>query len=360
MMWLFAKLIGKPLTHEAGQWVKMQGVAGYPEVEEGDSGGARPVAERGSGVGGGHAAGGQSGGSDRADVRGRGRGWAWDWRGCWWFWGSCGFSAGFGLVVWRLRSATGPAAAMGAVICLGILLGRVGRAGVPSAGWRDTGLPALLALFVLTFAATRFGRSRKEAMGTAEARTGRRAAQVVANLGVAGLCAGRGPRDSVLMAACVAALAEATADTMSSEMGQVFAGSRWGRTLLITTGRPGAAGTEGGLRGAGTLFGVAGALVTVLMSPVWPRRGGRCCWRWCAGAGCAGLVFDSVLGATVERRGWLGNDLVNFTSTVFAAAAGVWWWRRVTQKRAYPAEGPVLLLGLDAWAEARAYSQRQS
>ena len=34
--------------------------------------------------------------------------------------------------------------------------------------------------------------------------------------------------------------------------------------------------------------------------------------------GIAGLFFDSVLGATVERRGWLGNDLVNFSSTAFA------------------------------------------
>jgi uncharacterized membrane protein len=34
---------------------------------------------------------------------------------------------------------------------------------------------------------------------------------------------------------------------------------------------------------------------------------------------CAGLFFDSLLGATVERRGWLGNDLVNFCSTLFAA-----------------------------------------
>jgi uncharacterized membrane protein len=36
-------------------------------------------------------------------------------------------------------------------------------------------------------------------------------------------------------------------------------------------------------------------------------------------AGIFGLFFDSLLGATVERRGWLGNDLVNFTSTAFAA-----------------------------------------
>jgi uncharacterized membrane protein len=32
------------------------------------------------------------------------------------------------------------------------------------------------------------------------------------------------------------------------------------------------------------------------------------------------LFFDSLLGATVERRGWLGNDLVNFSSTAFTAA----------------------------------------
>jgi uncharacterized protein (TIGR00297 family) len=236
-----------------------------------------------------------------------------------WFWGSCGFGAGFGLVVWRLRSATGPAAAMGAVICLNILLGQWGGRGVPTAGWRDTGLTALMTLFVLTFAATRFGRARKEAMGTAEARTGRRAAQVVANLGAAGLCAGAG--STMLMAACVAALAEATADTMSSEMGQAFAGGRWGRTLLITTGRPVAAGTDGGVSVAGTLCGVAGALVTVLMSPF--GRAGVGMLGAVFAAGCAGLVFDSVLGATVERRGWLGNDLVNFTSTVFAAAVAV-------------------------------------
>jgi uncharacterized membrane protein len=32
-----------------------------------------------------------------------------------------------------------------------------------------------------------------------------------------------------------------------------------------------------------------------------------------------GLLFDSLLGATVERRGWLNNDAVNFLSTGSAA-----------------------------------------
>ena len=67
----------------------------------------------------------------------------------------------------------------------------------------------------------------------------------------------------------------------------------------------------------GTLFGMAGALVTVVMSPF--ALAGAVLLLTVFAAGCAGLIFDSMLGATVERKGWLGNDLVNFTSTVFAA-----------------------------------------
>jgi uncharacterized membrane protein len=40
-------------------------------------------------------------------------------------------------------------------------------------------------------------------------------------------------------------------------------------------------------------------------------------------AGVLGLFFDSLLGATMERRGWLGNDLVNFSSTAFAAVVSL-------------------------------------
>jgi uncharacterized membrane protein len=42
-----------------------------------------------------------------------------------------------------------------------------------------------------------------------------------------------------------------------------------------------------------------------------------------AGAGFLGTLVDSLLGALIERRGWLDNDLVNLLST--AAAAGVAW-----------------------------------
>ncbi len=230
-----------------------------------------------------------------------------------WLWISIGVSIGFAVLVWLLRSATGPAACLGGCICLNVLLRQEF-----AFGWRETAMPSLLVLFVLTFAATRFGRARKESLGLAEPKRGRRASQVVANLGVAGLCAlGTAPHGSgfgtgALFAAAIAALAEATADTLSSEMGQVLGGT----TLLITTGRPVPRGTDGGISLAGTACGVLGAAVVVLVSPF---AGNSYLMLACFAGGCVGLFFDSLLGATVERRGWLGNDLVNFLSTAVAA-----------------------------------------
>ncbi|MEO6802187.1 MAG: DUF92 domain-containing protein [Granulicella sp.] len=232
-----------------------------------------------------------------------------------WLWWSVAASVGFALVVWLLRAATGAAAVMGAFVCLNILLGQV-----QGGSWKETAMPGLIALFVLTFAATRFGRARKVRMRVAESKRGRKAVQILANLGMAGMCAGAG--SPVLFAACVAALAEATADTVSSEMGQALGG----RTLLITSWREVPAGTDGGISIAGTTLGAAAAgvivLVMALVGAMTFEMG-----MVVFGAGVTGLVFDSWLGATVERRGWLGNDLVNFCSTGFAAAmAGLVMW----------------------------------
>jgi uncharacterized membrane protein len=39
----------------------------------------------------------------------------------------------------------------------------------------------------------------------------------------------------------------------------------------------------------------------------------------CAAAGVLGMIADSFLGATLERRGIMGNNAVNFSSTAIAA-----------------------------------------
>lgn len=231
------------------------------------------------------------------------------------FYAACLFSVVFAFLVWIIRSATAPAACMGGVICMHLLMRQ--RYGFDA---QNSAIVPLVALFVLTFAATRFGRRQKESLGVAEHRTGRRASQVIANLGAAGLLAANGPvglnLSTLSLAACVAALAEATADTVSSEIGQALAASRFGTTVLITSGRSVPPGTDGGVSLAGTLSGILAAALIVMASPFAYTYGPAL--RIFAGA-VAGLLFDSVLGATLERKGWLNNDLVNFSSTVVAA-----------------------------------------
>lgn len=39
-------------------------------------------------------------------------------------------------------------------------------------------------------------------------------------------------------------------------------------------------------------------------------------------AGVAGMIFDSLLGALFERKGYLNNDLVNLLGTGFAVVLG--------------------------------------
>lgn len=223
------------------------------------------------------------------------------------------FSAVFALLVWGLRAATGAAAVMGFFVCF-ILAGRpVVWAGASEQPVFHPAIAALVAVFVLAYAATKFGRRKKEARGLGEGRKGRRASQIVANLGVAALAAAMGS-----YIGCIAALAEAAADTVSSEIGQAVGGPVW----LVTSWRRVPPGTDGGVSLVGTLAGVVAALVIVgfggLHHALWPHG-----WVVLVAA-CAGLVFDSVLGATVERSGWVGNDWVNFASTLFAAVvAGV-------------------------------------
>jgi uncharacterized protein (TIGR00297 family) len=236
-----------------------------------------------------------------------------------------GLSALLGLITWRLRAATPAAAAAGALITASLMFS---TAEFPYEPWHTALIPTL-AVSTLAFAATRIGRSRKERLGTAEARRGRSASQVAANLGMAALVASDPvnvwlldsrwlPRPAhagaLLLAMPLAALAQAAADTVSSEIGQVLGG----RPRMITTLRAVEPGTDGAVSVAGTLAGLVAAAI-VAGAGSWAMRGDWTLFKLsCAGA-VFGLLFDSLLGATMERKGWLNNDAVNFLSTASAA-----------------------------------------
>ena len=218
-------------------------------------------------------------------------------------------SAAFALAAYLCRGVTPSGAVAGLAISYAIYVG----AGL-------AGFAALVMLFVLTWCSTRLGRRRKRLLGVRDDTRGRTAAQVVSNLGVAGLCALAAlasPAPQVFVLAMAAALAEAAADTVSSEVGEAT-----GRdALLITTLRRVPAGTDGGVTLIGSCAGIFAALL-VAGVVFWQPHAGSRVFLVAALGGILGVVCDSFLGATLERRHILGNNGVNFLSTAFAATLG--------------------------------------
>jgi len=177
----------------------------------------------------------------------------------------------------------------------------------------------LAVVFALTWAATRAGYARKLSRGLAESRQGRTAAQVMANVGLAAWAVviplwwmGFAP-----LAACaaVAVLAEAAADTCASELGKAYGG----KTVLFTTWGAVPAGTDGGVSWVGMASAVAPSLLIAGTAEALGLLTARSA-AWVALAGVFGAVLDSVLGGTLERRGWLNNDGVNLLGTAAAGA----------------------------------------
>lgn len=189
------------------------------------------------------------------------------------------------------------------------------------------GFAVVFGVFLITAIATRWRRGIKMQHGKALQPNGRDGRQVLANLfAAAGVCATCIPFPKAfmyLMPGAIAALAEAAADTVSSETGEAIRG----RTYMIVGFRRVDAGPDGGISFAGTFWGGIAALVVAALA--WST--GLVDFYWAllsAGCGFAGMLFDSLLGATLEQRGLLGNDGVNFLSTVFAAdlALLISWW----------------------------------
>jgi len=219
-----------------------------------------------------------------------------------------GFNAAVASISLALRLVRSSGALLGAL--LGTVVLAFGGAPLYLALWIFFGVGTL---------ATRFRRTRKEAIGKAEEGGGRRgAANVLANVSVAAFCAlvaGLGPGGDVFRLAATAALATALMDTVGTEVGQAVVSP----TALLPDLRRVAPGTDGAVSVAGTLAGLVAAAILAaagIATTLLTARGAVAV----VVAACLGTVLESLLGR--EGAPWRVSNghVLNFVNTLAGAA----------------------------------------
>ncbi|HEY1682453.1 MAG TPA: DUF92 domain-containing protein [Candidatus Tumulicola sp.] len=231
-------------------------------------------------------------------------------------------------IAWRARALTTGGA---------IAAGFVGAATFGAGGWPAAAV--LFAFFIPSALLSRTGKARKRAMTDTGKHGPRDARQVLANGGVAAVCALAATRGNGAFAAAFAgAFAAAAADTWATEIGVLSPE----RPRSILTFRPVVAGLSGGVTVAGTLASIAGAVAVASTAALT----GVAAFAPVVVAGVAGSLADSAIGAALQalrwcprceracetnphacgtptqlRRGleWMDNDAVNLAATLTGA-----------------------------------------
>jgi uncharacterized protein (TIGR00297 family) len=184
----------------------------------------------------------------------------------------------------------------------------------------------LLVFLIITYISTKYKYKKKSALKVAETNHGRRSAiNVLANGLIPTIIAAafKFNTDSstslLLVAAYIAAVASITGDTLSSELGVLSRGEPY----LITNFKRVPTGTDGGISPLGEFVGVSGALLIGVSAWAIGLADIKIAVLAAVVGGSAGFHVDSLLGATFERRGLIGNATVNFLSTIAGALGGL-------------------------------------
>ena len=223
------------------------------------------------------------------------------------FWAMVSILVAAGIVSYLSKKLTAVAAAIGVFLGVVIYVG----AGVPA-------VVILGVFFSLGSAATAFKRDYKQKLNVAQAgESKRKPGQVLANAGVPAILAfsniASGYTQPELLVMLAASFASATGDTLSSELGNVYGKNFYN----VVTFRKDQRGLNGVISMEGILFGIIGSLLIAVIHAV--AYGWDTALFVITFSGVVGNLSDSLLGALYERKGYLGNDAVNFLNTAIAA-----------------------------------------
>ncbi|MFA4859318.1 TIGR00297 family protein [Methanoregula sp.] len=171
----------------------------------------------------------------------------------------------------------------------------------------------MLVFFILGSAATKYKFEYKKRIGVEQGQSGARGYKNVFANGIVAAAAAvlfgvfQEPIFIVMYVGCVAT---AAADTLASEIGVTG-----GVPFMITTLKRVPIGTNGGVtlvgEGVALLGGFVVSLAALLLGVIDP-------WMLviCTLAGFVGTNIDSLIGATLENRGFLGNAGTNLLATI--------------------------------------------
>jgi uncharacterized protein (TIGR00297 family) len=171
----------------------------------------------------------------------------------------------------------------------------------------------MLAFFILGSAATKYKFEYKKRIGVEQGKGGARGYRNVFANGIVAAAAAvlfgvfQQPLFVVMYVGCVAT---AAADTLASEIGVTG-----GIPRLITTFRQVPIGTNGGITVTGEIVALLGgfvvSVVAMLLNVITPQM-----MVICTLTGFVGTNIDSVIGATLENKGFLGNAGTNLLATL--------------------------------------------
>lgn len=179
------------------------------------------------------------------------------------------------------------------------------------------GLLSIGVFFVSGTAVSVWNNNVKQELGLAEARQGKRSYEnVLANAATAFFLAILAiflpAKQEVFEVLMMTTFAAALSDTVSSEVGNVY-GTRFINILTLKRGRR---GDDGMISLEGTLSGI---LASALMGTIfWAFTAQIIASLVITVSGFFGNLMDSVLGSSLQRRGFLNNHTVNFFNTLLA------------------------------------------